>query len=105
VPEQVRRERSAGEGDEEQEDDEADARESELVAAKPDPDKLPVAARLDGDNTAARRGAEQPAGADRGAMIAPEAVDPVDAGAHTASRSPYNNIFAMGYWTPVPVKS
>src|SRR5262249_487543 len=40
--------RRAGEGDEEEEDDEAGPCERELVAAKAEPDALPVAARADG---------------------------------------------------------
>jgi hypothetical protein len=48
VSEQVGCERSAGERACEQEDDDAEAENRDLVAAEADPDKLPVAASLDG---------------------------------------------------------
>ena len=47
VAQQARRDRRPDERHQEQEDDEADARDRELVAPEADPDELPVAARLD----------------------------------------------------------
>ena len=47
VAEDLRGERSAGEGDEEEQDDEDGARERQPVAPQPEPDAGPVATRLD----------------------------------------------------------